>query len=644
MRKERSGYISGYSIESVPVQSASHAGDQVTKPLKHDLEDHIEALRGMDEQRKDSGGLRTYGIKVLEEWIKTEPRMINTSWDSRGTEAKERGDAEDTVSRYARVIGTLYRYRRTDRDDKIPSDGLKQFFDQLIKKMGGLKLAPEPPVFLKQLKSHYLSVLFAAELMQALVATPGRPYSKAALLCYYWIIREIYTADAPGWNIGGTRAAIGGMESAYVTAQCLIAVIRFIQSQKDTMQFIGNLRSYLMQMQRLDTDSGISTIWKQQEKKRLKYSCYVGLQQYSKALALPFGEPAAAKSMDAFMRDLDNNAVKKLRGAIAKVAEAFKQAIDEVDCFRDCEQKECHGTPKEVEHKRQTLGHERARLSLERGKNIAASALALFDKDPALEVPVLLEKIQGKMQEAVVGTRNILRPVETYLSYVLDHELAAAALGQNSTWDPNEMAFAAASLGILDKRWQEDERLLMSVFHLSKVISDRGRFPAGPPFHQEGMDSMHYVYPGYVIAAFAELLRCCTNTVEMDLGLGKKMLRFFDDTRVQQAVVDKDITKPENEPEDRGWFYEYDVLNRRCFRPSATLAAVCGLAALNRMLDERINHTILEHFQVRRPQRDIKLELDALFYPDYGLYKFPESLEIAAKDPETGESVFDQSE
>lgn len=276
------------------------------------------------------------------------------------------------------------------------------------------------------------------------------------------------------------------------------------------------------------------------------------------------------------LKDLDTNAVRKLKEAVENVAKAFEEAITEVNRFRDDEDQEWRDIPtgkqrddREMEYNRQRFGHERARLSLERGKHIATSALGFFDKH-TLEVPAILEEMQNGMEKAIKGTRNILRPVENYLFYVLDHELTSAALGHGSTWEPHEMVFAAASLGILDKRWREDKRLFKSLFHLSNVISDRSRFPPGRPFHQEGLDNMHFIYPGSAIGAFAELLRCFTNTAEMDVGLVKKMLRFFDDTRVQQAVVDKDITKLENEPRDRGWFNEYDVQHRRDFKPSAT--------------------------------------------------------------------------
>lgn len=153
---------------------------------------------------------------------------------------------------------------------------------------------------------------------------------------------------------------------------------------------------------------------------------------------------------------------------------------------------------------------------------------------------------------------------------------------------------------------------------------------------------MHFAYPASVISAFAELLRCCTTTVEMNLSVVKKMLWFFYDTRVQKAGVDKDITKLDSDLEERGWFNEYDVKHRRIFKVPATLYAVCGLAAINRMLDEQINHVILEHFQVKRPERDMTLDLDSLFYPDYGLSKIPTSIKSPPK-PGSDNPLFDDT-
>lgn len=39
------------------------------------------------------------------------------------------------------------------------------------------------------------------------------------------------------------------------------------------------------------------------------------------------------------------------------------------------------------------------------------------------------------------------------------------------------------------------------------------------------------------------------------------------------------------------------------------------------MLDDRINDLVLDHFRVKHPGSDKSLNLDKLFYPDYGLKK-----------------------
>jgi len=616
MRKESGEHIA-YATEPLLIPPPLHGSEE------RDLEDHIKILRDMDQHRKNAAELRNHGITALEKWLNTErEEIINSATLLNDPNLTVRIEAQEKASQFVRVIGILSRYKR-HRDPKTPPDSLIASFDEFLNKIGTMPspTTGEPSPFLNRIKNHYLSVLFAAELTQAFVRTAGRPYSKPALLSYYWIIRELYTADAPGWNIGGARAATGGIESPYVTAQCLMAVVGFIQAQKDTAQFIAHLRRYLMQMQRVDTNTLIPSTWKEQEKTRLRYSCYIALQQYSRTLALPIEELIPNTTTRHCLAEVQP-AFETLQKAITKVAQAFNEAVTEIEASWANENTAFPTglTQKQQAQyvnslKRQRFGHERAVLAIERGKEIADGAVNLFKDLAPAQLPYILEQVEDKLKAAITGTRRILHPVENYLCSVLDHELAAATLGEDSTWEPYEMAFAAASLGILDKRWQDDKRLFKAVSHLSNVISDRGRFPTGHPFHQEGAD-MHFVNPASVIGAFAELLRCCTTTVEMNLSVVKKMLWFFYDTRVQKAGVDKEITDLESDLEEHGWFNEYDAKHRRIFRVSATLYAVCGLAAINRMLDEQVNHVILKHFQVKRPERDLKLDLDCLFYPD----------------------------
>ena len=92
---------------------------------------------------------------------------------------------------------------------------------------------------LEKLAENELSVLVAANVLRALVAQPGAAFSKTAMLCYYWIIRELYSADRSDWNIGGARAAPGGLVTAFTTGECIRALLSFEDALRNTGNFIG---------------------------------------------------------------------------------------------------------------------------------------------------------------------------------------------------------------------------------------------------------------------------------------------------------------------------------------------------------------------------------------------------------------------
>jgi hypothetical protein len=228
---------------------------------------------------------------------------------------------------------------------------------------------------------------------------------------------------------------------------------------------------------------------------------------------------------------------------------------------------------------------------------------------------------------------------------VLNRELAAVSLGTDSTWEPHEMAFAAAFLGILAKRWRGDKRLLQAGFHLSRAMSDRGQFPFSREFHSVN-ENPKVLYPASALRPFTELVRCVPD-IAADLGIVKNMLRYFVETRMGQLGQDTNVAGLNIGTDgyrEHGWFDE-DALQPHCFMPGPTIAAVRALAAINRMLDERINHIVLRHFRIKTPDRDLKLELDVLFYPDYGLSLIPPPIDMPTEtDDTTHEKLFDESE
>ena len=172
---------------------------QPTNP-EHDLEDHIPMLRKLDEVRKRSAELRDEGIKALMDCLK--PTDQNKNLPEFGEWRYERSlVVRALLTRHDQPFGK-------QEDEKKRLELIEGLINQLKK---------DNDLTLEKLAENELSVLVAASVLRALVAQPGAAFSKTAMLCYYWIIRELYSADRSDWNIGGARAAPGGSVTAFTT-------------------------------------------------------------------------------------------------------------------------------------------------------------------------------------------------------------------------------------------------------------------------------------------------------------------------------------------------------------------------------------------------------------------------------------------
>lgn len=96
-------------------------------------------------------------------------------------------------------------------------------------------------------------VLTAARAMHALVGKSETVFSSATMLCYYQIVRELYLATFPSWIIGAARAGEGGRVSAFVTGECVRAVLAFQNSIRDTLTFFKTTKKLYEELERLES-------------------------------------------------------------------------------------------------------------------------------------------------------------------------------------------------------------------------------------------------------------------------------------------------------------------------------------------------------------------------------------------------------
>ena len=360
---------------------------------KDDLEDHMQILHELDEQRRRSAQLRDIGLKEFEKafvlWLEAE---IENSDATEAELAAERLhllkdpflSAVDCFNRHGHgSIDTFNILVKTDLMDITRTIQIKESF---LTSLSG-------------------SVERAAMFLLAYVATPGMAYSKESLLCYYYIIRELYTSDAPDWTIGGARALLRhhiesspNKESPYVTALCVKAVLGFIECQEASTRYVACVRAYLEQVELIEDDALIPADWKTCERARISYSYSISLEKLEKQLVY-FSKKLSINPTDT-KQAVGNKLGPIIKKAASETERAFKEALDDIDKFWTEEFVELKNKLKKdgldenhiedrikKERTRRQFGHERARGAIFDGKKIAEQVKKKLDgaDGPAFE-------------------------------------------------------------------------------------------------------------------------------------------------------------------------------------------------------------------------------------------------------------------
>jgi hypothetical protein len=487
-----------------------------------------------------------------------------------------------------------------------------------------------------------MPVLRAARSMQALAAAPDSAFSENFLYSYYQVVREIYTADAPDWKVGGARAAPGGIASAFVTGECVRAISSFSRALDNTSDFVDAIFHVNRRRAQLAA-SGVSSRWCEMERDRMRRDFCTTVARLLGNIALKLELPATMVTPD-LVENFISKIPERLGQAVADTVDKFDAVIKRVKDLRDREERD---KKKEEEdgrtaandghqvfrpgwqqrrYERSETGHTVALAALELGKAYAQQARDSVTKADA----DALEELAATFKTVAADVRGLLHPALSYLATVLDRELAAASSEGRSGWDPAEMIFAAVSYGYA--RSFEDDRLRRAGVCLAEEISDRGRFRAGRPFHVDREGTYASVSGTNVLQAFAQLLEN-VEAVAVDETLARRLLSFFEDTRRRFR------SEPEKgQPRAYGWALE-EAPEPASPDIRTTAQSVIALDRINRMLDARINARVFHHFSVKLPEDlDVKIpELRDLMYPDYGLRHCATA--SAGKNPWQEESI-----
>lgn len=217
------------------------------------LNQDLEILRELNNHRDRARKLREQGLQPLKSIKDIEanpPKFPFTKIFQQ--EEKREFDFGKWVSSGNNVEISLLVKVQNHQDicEKEDDNNLSQATSDLKTRLSHIKLKDdlmpsnlEEPNDIDSVKS--VPVITAARTMQVLTSRSETVISRATIVCYYRILRELYGAAPPDWTVGAARAGIGGTTSAFVTGECIRAIFSFRNSFTRTATFFRSTKELL---------------------------------------------------------------------------------------------------------------------------------------------------------------------------------------------------------------------------------------------------------------------------------------------------------------------------------------------------------------------------------------------------------------
>jgi hypothetical protein len=454
-------------------------------------------------------------------------------------------------------------------------------------------------------------ILTAARAMHTLVTKSTTVFSAATMICYYQIVRELYLATFPNWIIGAARAGESGRVSAFVTGECVRAVLAFRNTIKDTITFFTSTKKLVDDLERLDAVSDISklrpsfnssTTWtncvehwevcKKTEVERIVLDWYATNNLRRNVIALdcsPAEDPIFNVS-----KPTDLESIKRmlsrlpglLQEATNKAVKEFENAKQSIGKFRDREKEEAKSSATQKRAFDATAsGHALAFAVVDEALQEARDALSNGSKS----LPAILQSFIDQYKRIYKRIGRVIEPAKRYIQDVLNRELAHAA--NSNRFDAGELLFAAASFGAITK-WKQNAQLTDARKLLTDLLPEDGRFQTSHPIHSDLRGSQLMPIAFEMTRCFAQLMRKDFGE-DLDEKMVRKLLNLFDNP-INLAPGDDDTV---------GWNFGGAPESEK---PSVWVTAV-GVFAVDRivrMLDERINAMVLRQFNVDWPEEE----------------------------------------
>ena len=479
----------------------------------------------------------------------------------------------------------------------------------------------------------HVPILRSAQALHTLSLLPGFALSPGAINSYFRIAYELNHTSNPHEDLPGGASA-GALEipqTAFMTWWCVRAVLAFADAFEATADLISGFKVATQAR-----PSGVPETWWRIHEQTARLSAIIQLGVSKQNALIPIdAQVAEDKKLDT------KQLVEKIISAVKSCPVATNEWPPKIEVLRNslrerrgeapvpAESDKKPSTPDQVSKIIAVPAYEAARdriVKLKDELQPISQADSKKEEVPPIsqadskkeEVPPIsqvdskkdvIDSVVGSLRKSAQAVRETLDPVKKFLRSVLDHELASEFSQPQRVPDCAELLFAADALAQLSEKNEEgkvaapedDRALFSSLERVLPLLTSNGRVPSHKPFDVMEKGYVLHVAGAEVIRVFSDLVWRSQFPIASEVV--NKLLRHFSETWRGDEVG--------------GWRHERDGSKGKCQWTFSGLS-VLALGSVVRMLDARIDQMILKHFSVRMPGK-LKLDLDDLFYPDYGL-------------------------
>lgn len=464
-----------------------------------------------------------------------------------------------------------------------------------------------------------LPVLLAALSLQISARRSSTALSTSSMLCYYRILVELNAALQPDWIIGGARAGEGANVSAFVTSECMRAVLTLDRALTRTIDFIDHTRvlnqRYLLFMSMLhstgmtgDEQHHPLSEWVEHVIERVWLDWYIATDSQRIGIALDIsrelesGSPlqAVGNWLRAFTGQLNN----ALKAAVTNIEIAIESVSSYELMAREAEDRQIAEDQETASIQANRSARQYGRLVIDRALDHAKRLhdFAAKYQEETSDIDQLLVELRGEFQQISRQMHRVLDSSKRFVESVMDRALAGA---DQSQADAGELVFAAVAFGAATGWRPGNEELQRVCELLLKSIPTGGLLVTRKPFHSTRR--------GYKLFATG-----CDMARALALLLENTSYAFAPDAirRLIDGIDAKKIVHTEQS--GIGWNFDGATeLDKSSVW--VTSVTVLALDRIVRTLDARINSLVLRNFDVIFQEKPhTELTLNDLIYPDYG--------------------------